>query len=118
MGAVTIISWRHPHYYANLLCQQKLHVEAEFDNIAFLHDVVFAFHADFAGGAAVVDGAVFHEVVVGDDFGLNEAFFEVTVNNASGLGCGISLVNGPGANFFFAGGEVGLQPQGAEAGAR
>src|SRR5690606_17485298 len=49
------------------------------------------------------------EVIVADDFGANEAAFEVCVNDCGGLGgCGANT-DGPGAYFFYTGGEVGLQ---------
>ena len=76
-----------------------------------MDDVVFAFGADFAfffGGGV---GSGFDEVVVGDGFGTDEAFFEVSVDDGGGLGGFHALADRPGAGFFGAGGEVGLEAE-------
>ncbi|RMR53962.1 hypothetical protein ALP85_05318 [Pseudomonas syringae pv. syringae] len=49
------------------------------------------------------------EVVICHHFGADEAFFEVGVDHACGLGCGGTDADGPGTDFFDACGEVGLQ---------
>ena len=43
--------------------------------------------------------------------GADEAAFEVGVDDAGGLRGGVAFVDGPSADFFDAGGEVGLQAQ-------
>ena len=53
----------------------------------------------------------FDIVVIGDDFGADEAAFEIGVDDAGGLRCGVALVDGPGAHFLDAGSEVGLQAE-------
>jgi hypothetical protein len=50
-----------------------LHVEAEFHNVAVLHDMFFAFDAEFSGFAGLALGAESDEVVDGDGFGGDEA---------------------------------------------
>src|SRR5687767_3364069 len=60
-------------------------VEAEVDDIAFAHDVVFAFEAGealLAGGGV---GAGADEVVVAHDFGADEAALDVGVDGPGGL---------------------------------
>ena len=83
--------------------------------IAILHDVVFAFLADLAVCAGLCHGARRHEVIVGNDLGLNELLLKVSVNNASGLRGGRALLDSPRAGFLLTCGEVSLQPQGGEA---
>src|SRR5476649_155372 len=88
-----------------------LNVEAEVHHVAVFNDVVLAFQAPFAGFLGARFALVLDEVVVGDDFGADEAFFEVGVYHASSLRCGSADAYGPGADFFDTGGEVGLQVQ-------
>ena len=76
-------------------------------DVAVLDDVVLALDGELAGGAAFGFGAVFDEVVVLDDFGADEAFLEVGVDDSGGAGSLVALVDGPGADFGLAGGEVG-----------
>ncbi len=77
-------------------------------DVAILHDVGFAFGAHAAGGLDGGFGLVFHEVFEVVDFGANEAFFEVGVDDARGLGSGGAYGDGPGADFHGAGGEIAL----------
>ncbi len=51
------------------------------------------------------------EVVIGDDFGTDEAFLEVGVDDTSAFRCGSADLDGPGTHFLHASGEVGLQAQ-------
>ena len=98
--------------------QHGSHVEAELHHVAVGHDVVLALDADLAGRLGGGHGSGGDEVVEGDDLGLDEALLEVGVNDAGRLGRGVALVNRPRAGLFRARGEVGLQAQGVEAGAR
>ena len=43
--------------------------------------------------------------------GADEAAFEIGVDNAGGLRCGVAFVNGPRTHFLHAGGEIGLQAE-------
>ena len=76
----------------------------------------FAFHAQHAVGAAGGFTFVAHVVGVGDDFGADEAAFEVGVDDTGSLGSLPALVDGPGAHFVGAGGEVAAQAQRVVAG--
>src|SRR5215216_6132483 len=61
-------------------CRHASDVEAEVDDVALLHDVVFAFEAEealLAGGGV---GAGAGEVVVGDNLGADEAALDVGVD--------------------------------------
>lgn len=86
-------------------------VETPFDDVAVFHDVFFAFDAEFAFFAAFGVGAEFGKVVEGDDFGGDEAAFEVAMDDASGLWGFHAFGDGPGSGFFFAGGEIGLESE-------
>ena len=86
-------------------------VEAEFDDVAGLHDVGFAFGAKSAGLFGGGFGAGCYQIVIIKYAGGNEATFEVAVDNASGLGSGVATPDGPGADFLFAGGQVTLEAE-------
>ena len=84
----------------------RLDVKSEFDNIAVFHFVFFALDAEFADITGGGFGAGCDEVIVGDDFGGDKASLEVTMDNAgSGRGF-VTVVDGPGASFFFATGDI------------
>src|SRR5690606_17930010 len=85
--------------------------EAEEGDVAVLEDVFLALEAVFAGFAGGGGAAEAREVVEGNDLGLDEAFFEIGVDDAGGLRGLPALLDGPGADLFFAGGEVGLQAE-------
>ena len=80
-------------------------------DVTVLDDVVLALDGEFSGGTAFGFGAVFDEVVVFDDFGADETFLEVGVDDSGGTGSLVALVDGPGADFGLAGGEVGAQAE-------
>ena len=95
---------------------EELHIKLKFHHIPIGHDVVFAFHAHAPGGFGFGHGACGNEVVEGDDFGFDESAFEVTVDYACCLWRSVALVDGSGAGFFGACGEVGLQSECGESG--
>ena len=72
-------------------------VEPELHDVAVVHDVFLALHAHLARGLGGLHRAGGVEVVERDDFGLDEALFEVRVDDARSLGCGVALVNCPRA---------------------
>ena len=82
-------------------------IETEEGDVAVLELVVFAFKAVFAGIACTGGASGCDEVVVGNDFCLDKAFFEVGVNDAGALGRLHADAEGPGADFLLACGEVG-----------
>ena len=51
------------------------------------------------------------EVVVGGAFSGDEAALEIGVDDAGGGGGLVADVDGPGARFLFAGGEIGAQAE-------
>ena len=84
----------------------RLDVESEFDNIAVFHLILLALDAEFADITGSGFGAGCDEVIVGDDFCGDKASLEVTMDNAgSGRGL-VTVVDGPGASFFFATGDI------------
>ena len=74
-------------------------------HIAVLHDIFLAFYAHFAGFFGFGFAAERDEIVVGNHLGADEAAFKIGMNHAGGLRGGVAFVDGPGADFFDAGGE-------------
>ena len=74
-----------------------------------MHDVGFTFGAEEAGFFDGFFGAELFEVVVFTNVGGDEAPLEVSMDSAGGFGGGGAFFNGPGAAFFLAGGEEGLE---------
>src|SRR5690606_30207458 len=94
------------------------HVEAELDDVAVGHDVVLALDAGLAGGARRGDRARGDEVVERDDLRLDEALFEVGVNDSGGLRRLPALADRPGARLLRPRREVRLEAERVEADAR
>src|SRR6266566_4589960 len=84
-----------------------LDVEFEEEDVAVFDDVLFAFGAEETGFFDGLFAAVLEEVGGGVAVGLDEAFFEVGVDDAGGSGGFGAATNGPGADLLHAGGEVG-----------
>lgn len=98
------------NYSINCLkCQFDLDVEFEFYHIAVLHDVGFAFGTELAGGFDGLFGAELFEIIEITNTGCDEAALEVGMDGAGGFGGGGTLLDGPGAAFFLAGGEERLE---------
>ena len=79
--------------------------------IAVFDDVFLAFYSKLTG---LFDGlltAEFNKIIIGNGFGSDKAFFKIGVNYGSGFGCGSADCDGPGTDFFFTHGKVGLQAQ-------
>src|SRR5215813_13969573 len=95
---------------------QALHVEAELDHVAVLHDVVLALDAGLARGARRRYRPGRDQVVVGDDLGLDEAALEVAVDHAGRLRGGRPDGDLPGPRLLGPSGQERGQPQRAEAG--
>src|SRR5690606_2849125 len=91
-------------------------VEAELHHVPVGHDVVLALHADLAGGLGRGHRTGFHQVVVGDDLGLDEAALEVGVDDARRLRSRPALADRPGPRLLRARGQEGLQTEGVETG--
>ena len=99
---------------ADWLPSSLLNVELELHHVAVDHNVFLAFLADLASGAGFSHRACCVEVFEGDDFGLDEAFFKVGVNDTGSLRGGGALTDGPRSGFLRASGQVGLQAEGLE----
>src|SRR5450631_84798 len=82
-------------------------VELEVDDVAVFDDVLLAFELQLGVGAAGALGAVLDEVFPPDYLGLDEAAFEVGVDEACRLGGLGAALDGPGAALVGAGGEEG-----------
>ena len=64
-----------------------LYVEAEENNVAVLHHILFAFGADQTLFLGSSDGTVGNQVLKGDDLCTDEAALKVAVNFAGSLRC-------------------------------
>src|SRR3990167_511410 len=94
-----------------------LDVEQEVHHVAILDNVFLAFCAHLARILGALLTLVLDEIVKRDGLGTDETTLEIAVDHACGLRGGIAHVDGPGAHFLHARGEVGLQAQQLEAGA-
>lgn len=87
----------------------QLDIEFEFDDIAVLHNVSLAFGAEKAGLFDSELGAEAGKVIIFADACGDKATLKIGVDGAGGFGGGGTLLDSPGATFFFAGGEEGLE---------
>ena len=85
-----------------------LHVEQEVQNIPIMHHIFLTLRAHLAMFFRTVFAFELDEVREGNGLRADEAFFKIGVNRGGGAGCGVAFVDGPGAHFFDAGGEVRL----------
>ena len=91
--------------------KQGLYVEAEVHDVSVFYHVFLAFYVQFTGFAYSGFGTVLDEIIVFDDFGADESFFEIGVNNTGTLRSFPAFVESPGTYFHLAGSEVGFQVQ-------
>ena len=88
-----------------------LYIETEVRDVSVLHDVIFSFQTDQAFFFGSLFAAAGDEVVVGHDFGADEAAFDIGVDLA-GRFLGFRAVDdGPGADFVSTGSEEVDQAQ-------
>ncbi len=80
-------------------------------HVAIFDDVILAFQTPLAGFLGAALTLVLDEIVIGHDFGTDEAFLEVGVDHPGRLWGGGAYAHGPGTYFLHAGREVGLQVQ-------
>src|ERR1017187_3757937 len=91
-----------------------LDVETELDYVAIAHHVVLAFDADLARSAGRGHRPRGDEILVGHDFGLDEATLEIGVDHACRLRRRGAHRDRPGSRLLRAGREEGRQPPGPE----
>src|SRR4051794_20920136 len=70
--------------------QKSSNVKFEDHHIAVGHDVRLSFHAVQALFPSCRNGTALHQILVSDGFRLDEATFEVRMNDACGFRCGIA----------------------------
>src|SRR5277367_1663389 len=85
-----------------LIAVWELDVELEEENVAVFDDVLFAFRAKEAGFFDGLLAAVFEEVDGGVAVRLDEALFEVGVDDAGCAGGLGAATDGPGADLLHA----------------
>src|ERR1039457_5269194 len=88
-----------------------LDVETELDYVAIAHHVVLAFDADLARSAGRGHRPRGDEILVGHDFGLDEATLEIGVDHACRLRRRGAHRDRPGSRLLRAGREEGRQAQ-------
>jgi hypothetical protein len=93
---------------------RNLLANAEVNDVAILDDVVLAFDAHQAGFLGGFLSAVAVDIFELGDFGTDEGFFEVGVDDAGSLGGAPAAFDGPGADFDFTSGGIGDQTEGLE----
>ena len=84
-------------------------VDEEIAEITVLHSIVLAFGAEEGLATSNGFGAAVNEVLPFDDFGADEAFDEVGVDDAGCFGGFGAYWDGPGASFVGASGEEALE---------
>ena len=92
-------------------CYAVSDVESEQNDVAVLHNVVFAFGADFAFFASGGEAAAFEKYLVVDDFRADKPALEIGMYLAGGLRGFSACFYGPGARFGFAGGQKAHEPE-------
>ena len=99
------------HWHTSPYPRKNSDVKQKVQHITIFNDVFLAFGAHFACFFCALFAFEGDEVFKGDGLGADEAAFKVAVDDACGLGGGVAYADGPGAYFFYACGEVGLQPE-------
>lgn len=89
-----------------------LDIKLEFDDVAVLHDVGFAFGTEEAGLFYGEFGTEAFQVVIFADIGGDETSLKICMNGAGGFWSSRAFFDGPGAAFFFASSEEGLKAEG------
>ena len=80
-------------------------------DIAVIDDVFLTFQPHAPGLLGPLFALEADIVIIGNGFGANKAFFEIGMDDASGLGGGVADMDRPGACLFWANREIGLQAQ-------
>ena len=86
-------------------------IKAEENDIAVVHDVILAFAADKPRFLAGGKRAFFDKRLIWHYFGADKAAFEIGVDFARRSGGFRAALYCPGADFRFARGEEGYQPE-------
>src|SRR4051812_18780547 len=89
----------------------QLDIEAEFDDVAVGHGVVLALYAHLSTRTCFGHRAGIHDVLVGNDLGLDEAAFEVGMNHPGGLWRGGTPLDRPGPRLLRTGSEERLESE-------
>ena len=87
------------------------------NHIPILHHIFLTFGAHFARFFGFGFAAERYKIIISNHLRADKAAFEIGVDHAGGLRGGVAFVDGPGADFFYAGGEISLQAEQVVAGA-
>ena len=87
--------------FNSAVCNVYLYIEAEEDNIAVLHEILFAFQPDLAMLTQGSFGMVFHEVFIAVNLSPDESALKVCVDNAGALGSLHAFAECPGSALRF-----------------
>lgn len=77
----------------------------EEDDVPVGKDVILAFQSELPCIPRILHGTGLDQVLVGDDFRLDEGLLEVRMDDTGALGCGHALAEGPCPGFLFACGK-------------
>ena len=77
-----------------------------------MHDVGFTLGTELAGSFDSLLGAEGFKIAVITNASRDKASLEICMYSAGGFGGGSTLLYGPGAAFFFAGGKETLEAEG------
>jgi hypothetical protein len=76
---------------------EALNIEPELDDVPVGHHVILAFQPHFASSASMLHRPGRNKIVERNDFGSDEAFLKVAVDDAGGLWSRSPLTNRPGS---------------------
>ena len=77
-----------------------LDVKAEMHDIPIMHHILLPFQAHLARFLGALLAFESYELIIGDDFGPDEAFLKIGMDDSGRFGCSVSYVDGPRAHFF------------------
>ena len=88
-----------------------LHIEAEFDHVAVLNNILFSFEPKLAGLAGFGFRTECDQIVKGNNLRGNEPPLEIAVNDSRRCRGLIPRVDRPSAGFFRSGRQIGAESE-------
>ena len=90
---------------------ERLYIEAEMHDVTVLHHVLLAFHPEFSCFLYLLFGLVQKKVFTIEHLCLDEALFEVRMDDTGGLGGLVACMECPRTVFIRAGSKEGTHSQ-------